>query len=160
MTRMFKAAIVAAMLVMIVPAQPVRMRIYGPNGTALATSPATARRTAAGGFSVSESEDTKSTAATQGLRSVAGLDALIALQGIGDATERRKRAVKQGRQALDVLDALKVGFLDGDIDQSMLGRLKAASEGLKQQSGDVGLAAVLGEIELRVEVELAKAGVR
>jgi hypothetical protein len=136
------------------------MRIYGPNGAALATAPASARRPAAGGFSVSEGESSSSPSAAAGLRSVTSLDALIALQGVGDPTERRKRAVRQGRQALDVLDALKIGLLDGDLDNSTLGRLKAASEGLKQSSGDVGLDAVLGEIELRVEVELAKAGVR
>jgi len=38
------------------------------------------------------------------------------------------------------------------------GTLKSAAEGLRQGSGDSGLDAVLGEIELRVEVELAKAG--
>ncbi len=136
------------------------MRIYGPNGAALATAPASARRPAAGGFSVSEGESASSPSVASGLRSVTSLDALIALQGVGDATERRKRAVRQGRQALDVLDTLKIGLLDGDLDNSTLGRLKAVSEGLKQGSGDAGLDAVLGEIELRVEVELAKAGVR
>jgi hypothetical protein len=88
---------------------------------------------------------------------VTSLDALIALQGVEDATERRKRAVKRGRNALDVLDQLKISMLDGALDSSTLGRLKAAAEGLKQGSGDAGLDAVLAEIELRVEVELAKA---
>jgi hypothetical protein len=136
------------------------MRIYGPNGTALASAPASARRPAAGGFNVSESEDTPSPSASAGLRSISNVDALLALQGVGDATERRKRAVRQGRQALDVLDSLKIGLLDGNLDQSTLGRLKAASESLKQGSGDRGLDDVLDEIGLRVEVELAKAGVR
>ena len=136
------------------------MRIYGPNAAGLATAPANARRTAAGSFSVSESETPRNTSAAAGPRAVTSLDALIALQGIGDATERRKRAVKQGRTALDVLDALKIGMLDGDIDPATLGRLKSASEGLKLESGDSGLDAVLGEIGLRLEVELAKAGVR
>ena len=85
---------------------------------------------------------------------------MLALQGIEDATERRKRAMVRGRNALDVLDALKLGLLDGSIDQSMIGRLKVAADGLNEDSGDPGLNAVLGEIELRVEVELAKAGVR
>jgi hypothetical protein len=47
--------------------------------------------------------------------------------------------------------------LDGTLDQSVVGRLKSAAEGLKGFTGDSGLDAVLGEIELRVEVELAKA---
>jgi hypothetical protein len=42
----------------------------------------------------------------------------------------------------------------------MLSRLKVASEGLTDTSGDAGLDVVLGEIDLRVAVELAKAGVR
>jgi hypothetical protein len=37
-------------------------------------------------------------------------------------------------------------------------RLREASVNLKSSSGDPGLDAVLSEIELRVEVELAKAG--
>ena len=39
-------------------------------------------------------------------------------------------------------------------------RLKAAVGGLSEACGDPRLDAVLGEIELRVEVELAKAGLR
>ncbi|MBV9347222.1 MAG: flagellar assembly protein FliX [Pseudolabrys sp.] len=136
------------------------MRIYGPNGTAVAAAPASSRRAAAGGFSVSEDSATRGPASAGTLRSVSSVDALIALQGVEDSTERRKRAVKNGRQALDVLDNVKLGLIDGSLDQSTLGRLKAAAEGLKGTSGDVGLDAVLAEIGLRVEVELAKAGLR
>ena len=134
------------------------MRIYGPNGAAVAAAPKPARRAASGTFSVSEDEAPRGPAASTALRTVSSVDALLALQGLEDPAERRKRAVKQGRNALDVLDALKLGMLDGSLDQSTIGRLKSAAEGLKQVSGDSGLDAVLGEIELRVEVELAKAG--
>lgn len=136
------------------------MRIYGPNGTALAKAPAAPRRAASGTFTVSEQEAPREAAATAPLRSVSNIDALIALQGVEDATERRKRAVGRGRNALDVLDALKVGMISGDLDQSVIGRLKAAAEGLRGSSGDAGLDQVLDEIDLRVAVELAKAGVR
>ena len=94
------------------------------------------------------------------LRAISTVDALIALQGVEDPTERKKRAVAKGRNALDVLDTLKLGLLDGSVDQSTLARLKVASEGLTETSGDAGLDRVLGEIDLRVAVELAKAGVR
>lgn len=135
------------------------MRIYGSNGAALATSRTPARRSAGGTFSVSEQETPRGPAGAAPLRSVSSLDSLMALQGVEDATERKKRAVTKGRKALDVLDALKLGLIDGTIDQSTLSRLKVAAEGLTDESGDPGLDAVMGEIDLRVAVELAKAGI-
>jgi len=133
------------------------MRVQGLTGAASKTAPSVARRTASGTFQVNDDETSQSPAQAAGLRSVSSVDALIALQGIEDPTERRKRAVKNGRNALDVLDHLKVGLLEGNLDPSTLGRLKSAAAGLKDGSGDTGLDAVLAEIELRVEVELAKA---
>ena len=136
------------------------MRVYGPNGTALAAAPATARRTTGGSFSVSEQDTPRQSASTTSLRAISSLDALIALQGVEDPTERRKRAVAKGRNALDVLEKLKLGLLDGDLDPSTLARLKVAADGLTEESGDPGLDQVMGEIGLRVAVELAKAGIR
>jgi hypothetical protein len=73
------------------------------------------------------------------LRAISTVDALIALQGVDDPKERKKRALVKGRNALDVLDTLKLGLLDGSVDQSTLARLKVASEGLTERSGDAGL---------------------
>ena len=136
------------------------MRIYGSNGTAVATAPASARRAAGGTFSVGGQDAPRNAPAATGLRAISTLDALIALQGVDDFKERKKRAVAKGRNALDVLDQLKLGLIDGSIDQGTLARLKVASEGLDEGSGDAGLDAVMGEIDLRVAVELAKAGLR
>ncbi len=133
------------------------MRVYGPNGTALATAPAVARRAPGGAFSVSEGEAAQPQAGAVALRTVAGIDALIALQGIEDPLERRRRVVKQGRRALDALEEVKVGLLSGTLDQATMLRLKSAAADLKEGSGDERLDAVLAEIDLRVEVELAKA---
>ncbi len=135
------------------------MRVYGPTGTALASAPTTARRTTGGTFTVSEETALRGPAVGT-LRSISTLDALMALQGLEDPAERKKRAIAKGRNALDVLERLKLGLLDGSIDGPMLARLKIASEGLSEQSGDLELDAVMGEIDLRVGVELAKAGVR
>jgi hypothetical protein len=136
------------------------MRIYGPNGAALANAPAPARRKAGDTFTVSEEEAPRNAAAAGSLRAISNVDALIALQGVEDPRERKKRAVAKGRNALDVLDTLKLSLLDGSVDGSTLARLKVAAEGLGEQSGDPGLDTVLGEIDLRVAVELAKAGIR
>jgi hypothetical protein len=93
------------------------------------------------------------------LRTVGGIDALIALQGIEDPVERRRRVVKNGRRALDALDEVKLGLLGGTLDQATMLRLKSLAADLKEGSGDEGLDAVVAEIDLRVAVELAKAGI-
>src|SRR5579871_5283563 len=105
------------------------MRISGPNGTILGSQTSGVRRTSSGGF---------------------------ALPDTASATETR--SVQRGKRALDVLDDLKIGLLSGNFDASTVSRLRDAAANLKSSSGDPGLDSVLSEIELRVEVELAKAG--
>jgi len=135
------------------------MRVYGPNGTALAPAAPAARRAAGGAFSLAESEAPHAQSPTVALRTLGGIDALIALQGIEEPVERRRRAVKHGRRALDALDELKLGLLAGSLDQGTLLRLKAVAGDLRDGSGDQKLDQVLAEIDLRVAVELAKAGI-
>lgn len=135
------------------------MRVYGPNGTALATSPVAARRAASGTFAVSEETAAQPQAAPVALRTLGGIDALIALQGVEDPRERRRRVVKQGHRALDALNEVKLGLLAGTLDQATMLRLKSVAADLKEGSGDARLDSVLAEIDLRVEVELAKAGI-
>jgi class II flagellar assembly regulator FliX len=136
------------------------MRIYGPNGTTLGTPAASTRRTSSSGFSLPEdAASTSETRAAVAPKAAGNIDALLALQGVEeDPADRRRRSVARGRGALDVLDALKIGLLSGNLDSSTVARLRDAAANLKASSGDPGLDAVLSEIELRVEVELAKAG--
>lgn len=135
------------------------MRIYGPNGTTLGTQAGAARRTSSGTFVLPDTSAAQETRATSAPKAAANIDALLALQGIEeDPVERRKRSVARGRTALDVLDDLKMRLLSGNLDASTVARLRDAAANLKSSSGEPGLDAVLSEIELRVEVELAKAG--
>jgi hypothetical protein len=134
------------------------MRIYGTNGAnALAPAPA-AKRSASGTFSLETDTAARAATPAAGPRVIGGIDALIALQGVEEPGERRRRAVKRGRTALDALDALKLGLLAGQLDTAALARLKSAAAGLSERSGEPELDTVLAEIELRVEVELAKIG--
>jgi hypothetical protein len=134
------------------------MRIFGSNAAALVGNAAAPRRAAAGAFSIDESDAPKSTQATASLRTIGGIDALIALQGQDDPAERKRRAVKRGRIALDALDELKIEVLGGSLGPSTLMRLKSATADLRDASGDDRLDTVLAEIELRLEVEIAKMG--
>src|SRR4051812_19225955 len=134
------------------------MRIYGPNGTHLGSPAANVRRTSSGGFALPDTTSAPETRAAAAPKATASIDALLAMQGIEDPVERRKRSVQRGRGALDVLDELKMGLLSGNFDASTVSRLRDAAASLKSSSGDAGLDALLAEIELRVEVELAKVG--
>ena len=88
---------------------------------------------------------------------IQGIEALMALQAVHGREGGRERALKRGRQMLDALDALKFSVLEGQPELPALLRLRnaiAAERGDADQ--DPGLAAVLAEIELRAEVEIAK----
>lgn len=134
------------------------MRIYGPSGTSQTPPKAGARRSTSFGFSIEDTSAPVETRPAAAPRASGGIEALLALQGFDDPTERRRRSVQRGRNALDVLDDMKIGLLTGTLDSSMVGRLRMAAADLKSVSGDPRLDQVLSEIELRVEVELAKAG--
>jgi hypothetical protein len=134
------------------------MRINGPNGTSLGSPTANVRRTSSTGFALPDAASTPEARAATAPKAAANIDALLAMQGIEDPVERRKRSVQRGKGALDVLDDLKIGLLSGNFDASTVSRLRDAAANLKSSSGDPGLDEVLSEIELRVEVELAKAG--
>jgi hypothetical protein len=109
-----------------------------------------------GTFSLDSGEQSRAPTPAAAPRTIGGIDALMALQGVDDRTERRRRAVKRGRNALDALDALKLGLLTGTFDGAALGRLKASAASLGEPTGEPGLDIVLAEIALRAEVELAK----
>ena len=134
------------------------MRIQGTSTATVSTASPVARRSASGTFSLDGENTARAASATAGMRNIGGIDALLALQGIEEPGERRRKAVKRGRSALDALDALKLGLLSGTLDTGALARLKSVAAGLAESTGDPGLDTVLAEIELRVEVELAKIG--
>jgi Class II flagellar assembly regulator len=134
------------------------IRIQGTNGIGGPATSAKTRAPASGTFSLDTAAPARTATAPAQVRNIGGIDTLLALQGVDETGERRRRAVKRGRGALDALDALKLGLLSGTLDTTALARLKSAAAGLTEPTGEPGLDTVLAEIALRVEVELAKIG--
>ena len=97
-----------------------------------------------------------SVAQTGGVAGVGSLDALLALQADLDPMERKRRAVKRAGGLLDILDALKLATLDGDVSTGTLSRLKTAVREHRESTDDPKLEAILNEIETRAAVEAAK----
>jgi hypothetical protein len=136
------------------------MRIQRTHSAAATASGAPVRRREATrtGFSVTEEPPAQTTQAAAALRTVSGIEALMALQGQAESETdgRRRRAITQGRAALDALDQLKLALLAGTLDASTLRRLQSAARDLKDSSGDARLDDLLGQIDLRLQVEIAK----
>jgi hypothetical protein len=111
------------------------------------------------GFSlptVSGASAASGVAQTGGVAGVGSLDALLALQADMDPLERKRRAVKRAGGLLDLLDALKLATLDGDVSTGTLSRLKSAVREHRESTDDPKLEAILNEIETRAAVEAAK----
>jgi hypothetical protein len=85
-----------------------------------------------------------------------GVQALIALQEPGGPLERRRRAVSRAGRILDVLDEVKVALLDGNLNAQDLERLSRAVREERAETDDPKLEELLGEIETRAAVEMAK----
>ena len=92
------------------------------------------------------------------LSSIAGVDTLLALQSVGDVGEReaRKRLIRRGEDILDKLEELRHGLLIGTMSPDKLEGLARTVRISREDCADPRLGAVLDEIELRAEVELAK----
>ena len=102
---------------------------------------------------VSGREDTPSTGAVSASRPA---ESLWALQAVEDFTADRRQAVARGEDLLDRLDDLRRDIIAGRISIDRLQRLSERAQTQRAQVDDPRLAAVLDEIDLRAQVELAK----
>jgi hypothetical protein len=89
---------------------------------------------------------------------LAAVDALIALQEQSDALEGRRRAVRRGRDMLDLLDDVRHGLLTGAIPEAKLSHLLSTVQSARGGGAEPALDDILADIELRARVELAKLG--
>jgi len=133
------------------------MKVTGPKSASSVSS--TKRRAGAGGegFSVEvPSGGTSSVAATGAASAVTSVDAILALQSVGDFSEAKKKATERAFTMLDVLDDLKLSLLDGGIPRAKLIALMDVLQSRRESTHDNRLEAMLDEVETRAAVELAK----
>ncbi|CAA7618598.1 flagellar assembly protein FliX [Magnetospirillum sp. UT-4] len=86
------------------------------------------------------------------------MDAVLLVQSVGDAPEReaRQRMIRHGEHILDRLEDIRHGLLLGTVPESKLVELAQMVRNRRDTCTDPRLAALLDEIELRAEVEIAK----
>jgi hypothetical protein len=106
-----------------------------------------------------ESMDSVETApAVEASSGVTAIDSLLLIQQVDNSAEReaRRRLVRRGEELLDGLEELRHGLLMGEIPKERMMTLAQTVRNRRENCGDPRLGALLDEIELRVEVELAK----
>ncbi len=89
---------------------------------------------------------------------VAPVDSILAIQEVPDATDGRSRGLMRqyGNDLLDRLDEVRHDLLTGAIPKERLAELAAKVRQQKNRSDDPRLNEIIEEVELRVEVEIAK----
>jgi hypothetical protein len=109
---------------------------------------------AAPGFAP-ESEAPHRAASVTGVGGVTALDAVLALQTEEPPAQRRARQLRRGGAALDALEELEKGILQGRAPGALRTVLDRLLRG-REATGEAGLDAVLREIDTRLAVEAAK----
>jgi hypothetical protein len=140
------------------------MRVNGPGGPGIASrqrdvgraadAPAFAAAAAAAAAPATPTSGSVGTAPAAA--ALTTLDAILALQELPDAAERRRRAVRRGHGVLDRLEELRLALVEGSLPHPVLERLRLELGRRERAADEPRLEGVLDEIELRAAVELAK----
>ena len=138
--------------------------IGGASAAGPASKTAKTTKTSGSGFaeSLASLDQAEETQGVEAPATVGGIAALLATQGVGDSLEReaKKRLVDYGNDLLDKLEELRHGLLLGHVPKEKLIAMAQMVRSRRDSTPDPRLAELLDEIELRVEVELAKLSAR
>ena len=123
-------------------------------------SPQTVKRTAKAGSAgessfakqIDDSGETSATNAVMGTSAVAGI---LGVQEVDDALARRSRSKMRAQNILDRLEELRIQLLSGGLSRDKLFELSRMVNARREQINDPQLMALLDDIELRAQVELA-----
>lgn len=91
-------------------------------------------------------------------QSIAMVDALLALQGAEDPTARaaKKRMRERANTVLNELDKIRMGMLSGKLTVGHMVDIADVVASHREKVMDPALSALMDEIDLRAQVELAK----
>jgi hypothetical protein len=134
------------------------MKVQGPSSTQAAQNARRAGGVVAPGF-VLPSEDLGGSAAVERTAppsNLTNISALLALQTEDDITERRRRATRRSNTLLDQLDGIRLAILGQGVSREQVAALSDTLRQYRDDVDDPSLRAILDDVELRAEVELAK----
>ncbi len=106
-------------------------------------------------FVTGGADETSSASATQ---SIAQLDSLLAVKQTEDPTQKqsKKRMQQRASSILDKLEGLRVKMLTGNLTVGHMIDVADVVASHREKIDDPALTAIMDEIDLRAQVELAK----
>jgi hypothetical protein len=136
------------------------MKISGTGSTERASGSGKAggtKKTGSTGFS-GLLEGTDETGATGATYAIARMDALLAAQGVDDPAERasRGRMMLRADDVLDELEGVRRHLLSGTLTVGHMVDIADVVASHREKIADPQLTALLDEIDLRAQIELAK----
>jgi hypothetical protein len=134
------------------------MKVQGPSSSTAAAGARRAYGMAAPGFALpsAPAEGPAQVNRTIPTAALSNVGVLLALQGQDDVTERRRRATRRSNTLLDHLEGIRLAILSGGVTQSQVAGLAQTLREHRDAVDDPALNAILDDVELRAEVELAK----
>lgn len=136
------------------------MKIEGPNRTQQSSQ--TQRKSgvsgSGSGFGDLLTGGTESASGAGATHSIAHIDALLAAQEAEDPTERaaRRRMVQRAGSILDELEEMRLALLTGTLTIGHLIDIADVVAQHREKVMDPRMTAILDEIDLRAQIELAK----
>jgi len=95
-------------------------------------------------------------AASSGVSSANSISSILGVQEVDDALAHASKGKRRALDILDMLDDLRVQLLEGGLSREKLLQLNRMVSVRRATVTDPKLAALLDEIDLRAQVELAK----
>lgn len=137
------------------------MKIEGLSRTTPVSKSKSKKSSDGGAFasSLNSNEDSSGAEAITQSTQLNSVDALLSLQSVDDATQRRSQGLERGRAVLDALEDIRRGLLLGVIPVQKLKTILKTIDKERENFADPRLEQVIDEIELRGRVELAKLGI-
>ena len=136
------------------------MKIEGPSKSKETgkTGKAGAKGKADGTFGAMVTSAAKETSAVSATQSIAKVDALLAVQGVESATERksRRQARERADKILRQMDHLRLSLLTNQLTIGQVIDIADVVASNRDKITDPKMTAVLDEIDLRAQIEIAK----
>ncbi len=137
------------------------MKVEGPKGP---RAPDKAKKaggssaTGDGRFGAMVASGSSESVKTQATQSLAQVDALLAIQGAEDPTAKssKKRMRQRANTILDALEKVRMAMLGGQLTVGHMIDVADVVASHREKISDPEMTALMDEIDLRAQVELAK----